>query len=185
MQYLEKFIEGINNIVVALAELFSIAPLDLLIIFVLFGLFLGVGFQYGKRRIIALIISLYIASFVYLQFPYIEKILSFDAGVFGVTAVVVSVFSVFFIVLYITVHRVVRASFPLRSGRRWLEAALLGIFSTTLVLALSYHVIPIEEIYDFSEPIDHLFESTEFFFWWLVAPLVILLTVGKGGGYDE
>jgi len=179
MKFVDTVLEVTTNVVTAAADFVSIAPADLLIVFILFGLLLGLGFQYGKRRIVALIFSLYFASFLYLYFPYSDFFIQSDLGTLELTALIAGVFFVFFILLFIILIRIINVSFPQSSGRRWLEATLLSTATTTLILALLYHVIPIAPLYDFSSPIDRLFESPEYFFWWLIAPLVVLFFVGK------
>lgn len=176
---MDTTIEIAKKVINTLIELITIAPIDLIVIFILFGFFLGIGFQYGKKHIIALILSLYISSFIYLFFPYTDRIIQLETSGFVLAIIITGISFVAFIVLYITLNRVVNISFPSSSSKRWLEASIVSIFSTTLILALSYHIFPIENIYDFSAPIDSFFESDEYFFWWLVVPLIALFFVGK------
>lgn len=179
MDFVNKLLTTLKDFFLTLSELFSISPLDLLIVFILFGFLLGFSFQYGKRQIITLIFSLYFASFILLQFPYTEQLLGSKVGNIELAALIVGAVFLFFIGLYIVFNRVTRTLFAENSSRRWFEAGILSAVATTLILALSYHVLPVASIYDFSAPIDRFFEPQEYFFWWLIVPLVVLLFVGK------
>lgn len=180
MGFIEKTIETLSGIVNTLADVFFVSPFDILIISLLFGMLVGFGFQYGKRHIITLLLTAYLTTLLYIFFPYTEKILEFESDALPLTAIIIATFTVLFLALYVLFIRMVHISFPLSSGKRWLEVLLIGFVGTTFIIALLYHIIPLEAVYDFSPPIDRFFESTTAFFWWLVAPLVVLLVLGKG-----
>lgn len=179
MDIVERFIEIARGVTVKAADIFSISPIDLLIVFILFGMLLGFSFRYGKQWIITLIFSLYFASFVSMQFPYTDRILGSQAGNIELTALIVAAVFTFFIIIYVIFNRITRSVFPSGSSLRWVEAGALSLVTTGLILALSYHVVPVTEVYDFSLPLDRLFEPPEYFFWWLIIPLAVLLFVGK------
>ena len=179
MEFINKALDWFFSIFERASGIFSIAPYDILFIAFLFIFLLGFGFQYGKNRIFTLVFSLYFAAFISLQFPYTDILLGSRVGDIELTAIIVGLVFVFFIVIYVVFNRITTVIFPTNSARRWLEAAILATVTTALILALSYHVLPIQTIHDFSDPIDRLFASDESFFWWLIAPLVALLVTGK------
>jgi hypothetical protein len=53
------------------------------------------------------------------------------------------------------------------------KKALFAAAGTVLVLAFSYHALPLSEMFD-PGPIKAFFLSEQSFFWWLIVPLVIL-----------
>ncbi|MDP6387666.1 MAG: hypothetical protein QGG63_00040 [Candidatus Pacebacteria bacterium] len=141
--------------------------LDTIILITIFVAFFVYGLRYGKGRIISLILSFYISIPIIFSFPYIEK-LSFAYSQ-------IAVFLLIIVFLNIVISRFVYEEFPSRGLRRLIEAGLLSVSAGGLLLALSYHIIPITALHDFAAPIDALFTSTTTFFWWLIIPLAVLL----------
>lgn len=125
--------------------------------------------HFGKRSMIAVMLSLYVSYALFAVFPYEDYIASLIVEEIPPLLLSGGVFLVLFIVFSLVIHRVVCAEYT--SGiRRWFEAAILSTVTTVFLLALSYHVFPIEELYDFGAPIDALFATEELFFWWLIVP---------------
>lgn len=148
--------------------------------FVLVGLVVVLfffGLRYDKGSIIALILSLYVALLAYIHFPFKEQILLFGANDFQILVSNAILFSLFTIIIYTIINRVFYAEFPSRSGRRFTQAFLLALAGTALLIAFSYHVLPITSVYDFGASVDALFAPSSLFFWWLIAPLVVFLFV--------
>jgi len=185
MDFIETIITFVGNIFIAISNTLTINPFDLFIIFLIFGFLLGFSLRYGKRQIITLLFSLYFASFISLQFPYTELLLGSRAGDIELAAGVVAAVFIFFIILYVIFNRVTKTMFFNSSASRWVEASILSAVTTTLILSLSYHVLPVVVVYDFSPAIDMFFEPKEYFFWWLIIPLVTLLFVGKKQHEEE
>jgi hypothetical protein len=50
----------------------------------------------------------------------------------------------------------------------------LALGATILIMIFSYQVLPVSEFLTPGTPIQSLFAPTEYFFWWLLLPLVIL-----------
>lgn len=126
--------------------------------------------HYGKRTMITLMLSLYAAFVLFTVFPYEEYVRSIVGESFNSLALSFGIFFVFFIFFSLVIHRIICAEYTSSGVRRWFEAAVLSAVTTTFLLALSYHIFPIEEIYNFGAPIDALFASEELFFWWLIVP---------------
>lgn len=126
--------------------------------------------HYGKRTMITLMVSLYTTYALFAVFPYEDYVQSIAGESFHPLVLSLGVFLVLFAVLSLVMHRVVCAEYTSSGVRRWFEAAVLSTATTAFLLALSYHVFPIEEIYDFGAPIDALFAGGELFFWWLIVP---------------
>jgi len=159
------------------AQTFS---LDLVVIAITLLILFVFSMHFGKRAIVALIFSFYIGLLTYLHFPYTERFLFFtetETQLFFSNAIV---FITFVIVSYILLERVVYSDFPEKTYRRLIEAGLLSAAATLLLLAFSYQILPVTTLYNFGEPVDALFESSAFFFLWLVIPLAaVLLTTRK------
>ena len=50
----------------------------------------------------------------------------------------------------------------------------LACAATILVVLFSFHVIPVQDIVNISSPVRNLFASEAAFFWWLIAPFILL-----------
>ena len=171
----------------AVAEYFSGAigvvqtfPFDILVIAVVFIAFFGYALPYGKGGIVALIFSLYTALLLYSHFPYIERFLLFQDTEAQLFFSHVGIFMVFAIIAYVVLRRIVYGAFSNGTTIRLFEAGLLGAATTVLLLAILYQALPVAALYDFSEPVDLLFEPSYFFFLWLIAPLAAILLTTRG-----
>lgn len=135
--------------------------------------------RYGKDRIIALIFALYIGLLASLYFPYGEKVAELiPAGKSGELPQII-LFVVFVIMGYLAVFKSVFAEYP-RGGMRYLQAGVFAIASTALLLAFSYAVLPVATAYNFDLPVSGvIFERPEYFFWWLIAPLLAVFFFGR------
>jgi hypothetical protein len=50
----------------------------------------------------------------------------------------------------------------------------LALGGTILVMIFSFHVLPLTEILNPSTPIQAIFGASQYFFWWLLVPLIVL-----------
>ena len=154
--------------------------LDFIVIAITLFILFVFSMHFGKGAIITLIFSLYIGLLTYLHFPYIEQFLFFnetETQLFFSNAII---FIAFVIISYIILGRVVYSDFSEKTHEQLLEAGLLSAAATLLLLAFSYQVLPITTLYNFGEPVDALFESSTFFFLWLIIPLAaVLLTTRR------
>jgi len=56
---------------------------------------------------------------------------------------------------------------------------VLSFLAAGLVLVLGYHVFDVNNIYEFSQPLNQLFEPEGYFFWWFIAPLLGLFIFAR------
>lgn len=129
------------------------------------------GVRTGKRRLISLILSSYVALAAYLYFPYREAALLFRDTPMQLLLSNVLIFAVFLLAAHILIGRFITAEFPFGSGGKWFEATILSLLATALILAIFYHVLSISDVVDFDKNVDVLFASSSSFFWWLILPL--------------
>ena len=155
------------------------APQDILITVGTVLVLIAFAYKGGKDRIITLIISLYIGLLLYMNFPYAEQLLVFKASEMQIWFSNVIIFLVFVLVIHKIVGRVIFAAYPHDAMHKWMEAIGLAAVASALLLAFVYHALPITTIYDLSPHIDKLFEPTQLFFWWLLAPFIVLFFVLK------
>lgn len=150
---------------------------DIIVIFlfIAFGFFYGISS--GKKRIISLLISLYIAGFFFENFFYIDELIE------GKTIIETFFFKAFIflaIVLALNVLflKILACSSESRS-KEWRQVLLLSFLGTGLLFSFIFHLFPAKEIFTFSPIVEHLFVSDKAFFWWLLAPLIALFLTRK------
>ncbi|MBA3789075.1 hypothetical protein H0X32_01615 [Patescibacteria group bacterium] len=123
----------------------------------------------------AFTISLYLGYAVYSIFPYSENVLSIGGTPLMRTILSIVIYAVFVIVSYFIVKRVVT-----RSGRSRLPAMILQVVLLIgFLLALGYHSFAITRIYAFPPIVNTIFDPTTFFFWWFIAPLIVLFLLER------
>lgn len=144
---------------------------ELSVLLIIFSAIFAYGIVRGQRALLSLTLGLYIALLISLEFPYYartEKMLSFMSA-HTIKIVFFTLFAIFGSFLFgRLLSRVIDATAIEGIGRK----VILSILTTALVLAYSYHVLPITELVDPGVKIGSLFASEGSFFWWLLAPLL-------------
>lgn len=135
--------------------------------------------RYGKEQAISLVLALYIALLAFIYFPYKERFLFFTENETQLLLSSALLFGVFTILGYLAVAPLLRNRYAAYGNGKWVEALLLSVATVALLVAFSYHVLPITSLYTFGEPITNLFAPSQFFFWWLTAPAVVLMLIGR------
>lgn len=130
--------------------------------------------RYGASRIIALILSIYVGLLVYLHFPYTERLLLFKGSDFNVLLSNAIIYIGFVLLIYIAINRLIWAD-DSEGGKRFLQALVLSFSASALLLAFAYNILPIASFYPIEPTIERFFSSTQFFFWWLILPLIGIL----------
>lgn len=171
MAAVQNLFSSSTNITVENIANLSIDTIILLIIFFIFFIY---GMKFGKRRIISLMLSLYASIPIVFFFPYIQKIVFFGETDKAVLYSQIGLFILLVILINIVLGKIVSFELYHRGLRKLIENGFLALVSGGLLIAISYHIIKISELYDFAGLIDKLFASTTLFFWWLVAPLIVI-----------
>ncbi|HEU4677697.1 MAG TPA: hypothetical protein VFS75_03200 [Candidatus Paceibacterota bacterium] len=136
--------------------------------------FLVYAMAKGRYALINLILALYLALLVSVEFPYYRQLSGSGEG----SAVLkILVFLAFVVVGVVLMRRHIpgddfEAAFH-GLGKKLLLAAL----ATILVMAFSFHALPVTEIIHPGTPIQALFAPSDRFFWWLAIPLGVLLFI--------
>ena len=151
---------------------------DIIIIFVVFALLFFYSIQYGKSHIVSLLISLYIVILTFLSFPYLEETTILKSSEAQVTLSHIAIFIIGVLIIHTILRRVLYTEFSESKFLRLKGAVLLSASATGLLFAFLYHTISFATIYDFGDSIDYLF-SSQYFFWWLIIPLVALFITSR------
>lgn len=135
------------------------------------GAVAGFAFYFGRDRLMALIASIYAAVVLYQAFPY-QSILPNTSA-----PVMLGLYVAFVAAGWIAFSGL--SFFLAQSTSSPLGTLVLSIATAGLLLAIGIHVLPVQDLYSFSEPTKALFASNQEFFWWLGAPLVALFFFGR------
>lgn len=130
----------------------------------------------GRRAITSLILGLYFALLISLKFPYYGSIYG-AIGFLNDTTLSIIIFTAFaafsaMLMDRLLFYRIDETAFE-GIGKKTALAAL----GTVLILAYSYHVLPVVGLIDPGTSAAMLFAPEEYFFWWLLAPLVVLFVM--------
>lgn len=131
----------------------------------------------GRRAMTSLILGLYFALLISLKFPYYAKIRESVGGALSETTISIAVFILFTALFSILMDRLLFYRVDETAFAGLWKKVLLALFATVLVMAYSYHVLPITQLIDPGSSAQYLFAPPQYFFWWLIAPLVGLFFV--------
>ncbi len=147
-----------------------------LFMIVVFGVFLTIALIKGRYALINIILALYLALLISLKFPYFSVFLGTDSK--GSDAVVmIVIFAVFTIMGVFLFRRLIPGDDFETTFHSFGKKLLFAIMATVLVMAYSYHALPVTDLITPGSPIQSLFAPEQHFFWWLILPLVALFFV--------
>ena len=142
---------------------------------IVFGVFLSVAIFSGRQALINTIFGLYLALLLTTQFPYYDVMFSDleqSAVVAGGKLVVFIVVTILTTLLF---KRVMPDEYDEEKFESFGKKILLALAATVLVMIFSFNVLPVTEFLTPGTPIQALFAPQEYYFWWLVLPLIVLV----------
>lgn len=144
---------------------------------VVFGLLLTFSITKGRQAIMNLMIGLYLALLISIEFPGYDRL--FSSLETGQSLAAGKLLFFFFITLFTTAlcYRIMPDEFREKKFESIGKKLLLTIGATVLIMAFSFQVLPVTEFMMPGTPIQSLFGPEPYFFWWLLLPLVILYVV--------
>ena len=150
-----------------------------LIILVVFGLAVFVlGFALGRDRLVAIMISTYIALAVATNFPYVDKLTELMEKT-GVTALRLSTFLVLFAATFVMLSRSMLLQSLTNLSGSWWQVIILAVLQVGLLISIVLSFLPSEVLEQFSIFTQTLFLSDLAKFAWITLP-VLALAAFKG-----
>ena len=137
-----------------------------------FGGFLTYAIIRGRHSLINLIVGLYFALLISLEFPYYDAILG-GASAESEAVLRIVVFGIFTVISTVILGRLLHQGDYDRGFTGLHRKLIYALAATVLVLTYSFHALPVTELID-PGPIQSLFASESSFFFWLFVPIVIL-----------
>jgi hydrogenase-4 membrane subunit HyfE len=142
-----------------------------------FLVFMTLAVFSGRQMLINIICGLYLALLINIQFPYFDFILG-DLKQPAVVAVAkLIIFIITFVLTTLLFKRIMPSEFLENKFESFHKKIALSIGATILIMIFSFNVLPVTEFLTPGTPIQSLFAPQEWFFWWLLVPLVILVVV--------
>ena len=148
-----------------------------LFIIIVFGIFMFFALKKGRQTVTNVILGLYLALLISIEFPYYEALLGSTSSAKSESVLMLIVFAVFTTLATILFHRILPREYDETSFEGFGRKILLASAGTVLVMAYSYHALPVTELITPGSPINYLFASSQSFFYWLIAPIIILYLV--------
>ena len=142
-----------------------------------FSLFFLLAIFKGRQAIINIIIGLYLALLISIEFPSYDTIF---AGLDSSQSLSLAKLVLFAVITFLTTllcYRIMPDEFREKRFESVGKKLLLAAAATILVMIFSFQVLPVTEFLTPGTPIQSLFAPDPYFFWWLVLPLVILYVV--------
>ena len=145
-----------------------------LFLIVVFAFFLILAISFGRQTITNIILGLYFAFLISLQFPYYSNIATKSQSAQGQAIFVLGIFFVFLAIATLLFIHILPREYDEKAFEGFWKKLLLAVAATALVPAFSYHALPITDFITPGSPVQYLFGSEKSFFWWLLAPILVL-----------
>ena len=142
-------------------------------VIVVFGTFLFYAMLRGRHSLINLIIGLYFALLISVEFPYYDAIIGNASSPKSEAIVMIFIFVIFTIISTYVLGRFLHQGEYDRGFTGLHRKIVYALAATVLVLTYSFHTLPVTELID-PGPIQALFANDQTFFFWLFVPIIIL-----------
>lgn len=142
-----------------------------------FGLCLIFAIFKGRQAIMNLMVGLYLALLISLEFPNYDYLFGSLNTNQGLALGKLGFFALITLLTTLLCFRIMPEAFRENKFESIGKKLILSIGATILIMIFSFHVLPVSEFLTAGTPIQSLFGPEIYFFWWLLVPLVILYIV--------
>lgn len=144
---------------------------------IVFGSLLAFSIFKGRQAVINIIIGLYLALLISLEFPYYEALTDSFTTSQGVAMAKLALFILFTAITTVLCFRIMPDEFRENKFESFGKKFILALAATSLIMIFSFQVLPITEFMSTGTPLQTAFAPTEYFFFWLLLPLAILFVL--------
>lgn len=141
---------------------------------IVFGVFLFIALLKGRQALINIICALYLALLISVEFPYYDVLLSKITHSSVVAGIKLIFFGVITFLSFLLFRRIMPDEYREGKFESFGKKLMLASGATVLVMIFSFNVLPVTEFLTPGTPIQTLFAAEQFYFWWLMLPLVFL-----------
>ena len=138
-----------------------------------FLVFLFFALLRGRQSIVNLILGLYLALLISLKFPYYDHFINSDDPSANAIIMII-IFAVLTVLGLLLFGKLMPVPFEETAFQGLGKKIIFALLATILVMAFSYHALPVTDIITPGSPIQALFAPESNFFWWLLLPLAAL-----------
>ena len=142
---------------------------------IVFSVFFALAIFKGRQMLINIICGLYLALLITTQFPYYDLILGDLKQAMVIAIAKLVLFIITFILTTMLFKRIMPREYDENKFESFGKKIILALGATVLVMAFSFNILPVTEFLNPGTPVKSLFALQEYFFWWLMLPLVILV----------
>lgn len=139
-----------------------------------FVCFLIYAIAVGRQSITNIILGLYFALLISIEFPYYDLILGTTNNEQTKSILMLIVFGIFALGATVLFARLMPREYSEKKFEGIGKKILLAAGATALVMAFSYHALPVTDLITPGTPIQYLFGSKDAFFYWLIVPIIVL-----------
>lgn len=150
---------------------------ELTYLLIVFGIMLVIAIFKGRQAIINIIFGLYLALLISLEFPYYDYLLQNTSSTSAAVGIKLALFVFFTFIMTWLSARIMPDEFREKKFETFGKKFLLAGAATILVMIFSFHILSVTEFLTPGTPIQALFAPQEYFFWWLLLPLVVLFII--------
>lgn len=151
---------------------------EFLVVILVFGALLAYAVVRGRRALMGLILGLYLALLVSLKFPYYDVIFGMSSQTDASHTIIrIIIFAIFTGLGAFLFERLLEEEYKESAFEGISKKAIVAALGTILVMAYSYHVLPLTEFVQPGVVVSNLFAPPEYFFWMLVLPLLGFLFI--------
>ncbi len=147
---------------------------ELTYVLLVFSGFLFYSIIKGRQTVINVVSGLYVALLISFVFPYYDTFLGAASSAHSLAIGKLILFAIFTLLGTILMTRLMPDEFREKKFESFGKKLLLSLGGTIAVMVFSFHVLPVTELLTPGTPIQTVFENKDYFFWWLLVPLVIL-----------
>lgn len=135
------------------------------------------GLSLGKDRIIAIMVSIYMALAVVAALPdFVLNIKVNENYTLQVTAFI----AVFVVLFFLLSRQAVLNSLSPGNQGKWWQVILFSILHVGLLVSVTLSFMPPEMVGKFSELTQYIFTNEWTRFGWIIAPIVAMIFIGRG-----
>jgi hypothetical protein len=149
---------------------------ELSALLLVFGALFAYAIIRGQRALLSLVFGLYIALLISVEFPYYDK-LTTALSFMSEPAIRMTMFAIFTAFGSILFERLLSRLLDETAIEGIGKKVILSALATALIMSYSYHVLPITTLIDPGAKISSIFAPQDYFFWWLLAPLVGIMLI--------
>ena len=128
----------------------------------------------GRQATINIIFGLYLALLISIEFPYTAYLTEGLGSSLAQSVGKLVLFAVFTILATWLFAHVMPDEFKEKKFESFFKKFLLAGAASVLVMAFSFHVLPVTEFLTPGTPLQTAFAPESLFFWWLLLPLGVL-----------